>query len=53
MQYVYTFQSENFYFLSGEKKGTKNKILYYNIWEHLVTTRKERRTFHEDLFIFC
>ena len=29
MQHVYTFQSENFYFLSGEKKGTKNKILYY------------------------
>ena len=29
MQNVYTFQSENFYFLSGEKKGTKNKFLYY------------------------
>ena len=29
MQYVYTFQSENFYFLSGEKKGKKNKFLYY------------------------
>ena len=31
MQHVYTFQSENFYFLSGEKKGTKIRFLYYMV----------------------